>query len=574
MNTPGLLIAAGSLLRWYGLFCVFRCLYLGSLRWFQPVGYDSATNWGRIFRSALTGAIALLVSVPLIGAPMFMELPVFWPMMSPWGWIALLGAWMVVFRLAQQITGSSGSGGRWFEIAGWAAGGLLGFWLFKLDPKNTLTILHGSIPLSPISLGVLILLVLAAVIAMGAGARYVAVRGATKTAISHTLLIIGSFIFGLPFLWLVITSFKEDRDMSAPAGLVWIPKVQETRPVRDPNNPLLTGKYKGLDIQANVEKRYDDGSVLVDVVKPQSLAGANYRAPLSSFKEIDRNANVVSATYQGQKVTALDLADDADGTMHLKILEPKSLEGTMFKELVAKTDPVRHIGLKWDNYPNALEFLPIDAHYGIVYLQNTLVLVILSVVGTLLSSSIVAYAFSRLRFPGREQLFALVLSTLMLPAAVTMLPRFLIFKNLGWIDSLNPLWVPAFFGSAFNIFLLRQFLKNIPLELEDAAKIDGCSYLRTFWSVMIPQIQPALAVIGIWTFMGAWNDFMGPLIYVSSPEHMTISYAVQMFNSDRSGEPGYLMAFTTMAMLPVLALFVFAQRYFIEGVTLSGLGGR
>ena len=112
------------------------------------------------------------------------------------------------------------------------------------------------------------------------------------------------------------------------------------------------------------------------------------------------------------------------------------------------------------------------------------------------------------------------------------------------------------------------------MELEDAAKIDGCSYLKTFWSVMLPQITPALTIIGIWTFMGAWNNFMGPLIYVSSPEHMPISYALQQYNSDRGGEPGYLMAVTTMSMLPVLGLYFFAQRYFIEGVTLSGLGGR
>ncbi|HLK15242.1 MAG TPA: carbohydrate ABC transporter permease, partial [Fimbriimonadaceae bacterium] len=224
--------------------------------------------------------------------------------------------------------------------------------------------------------------------------------------------------------------------------------------------------------------------------------------------------------------------------------------------------------------PTALEFLPTASNYGLTFLGNTLYLVALSVIGTLLSCSIIAYAFSRLRFPGKNLLFAIMLSTMMLPAAVTMLPQFLIFRSLGWIDTLRPLWVPAFLGSAFNVFLLRQFLLNVPMELEDAAKIDGCTYLKTFWSVMLPQITPALAVIGIWTFMGAWNNFMGPLIYVSSPEHMPIAYAVQQYNSDRSGEPGMLMAVTTMSMIPVLSLFFFAQRYFIEGVTLSGLGGR
>jgi len=196
------------------------------------------------------------------------------------------------------------------------------------------------------------------------------------------------------------------------------------------------------------------------------------------------------------------------------------------------------------------------------------------VLGTILSSSIVAYAFSRMRFPGRDALFAVLLSTMMLPGAVTLMPQFLIFRSLGWIDTLYPLWVPAFFASAFNVFLLRQFFKGIPMELEDAAKIDGCSYLRTFWTVMLPQIKPALAVIAVWTFMGAWNNFMGPLIYVNSPENMPLSYALQLFQGDRGAEPGLLMAFATLCIVPVLTVFFFAQRYFIEGVTLSGLGGR
>ncbi len=172
-----------------------------------------------------------------------------------------------------------------------------------------------------------------------------------------------------------------------------------------------------------------------------------------------------------------------------------------------------------------------------MYLKNTLLIVILRG-GNHPGSAIVAYAFSRMQFPGREPLFAVLLSTMMLLAAVTLLPQFLIFRSFGWIDTLLALWVPAFFGSAFNIFLLRQFFLQIPMELEDASKIDGASYPRSFWSVMLPQIKPALAVIAIWTFMGAWNNFMGPLIYINSPENMPISYALQLFSSDRGAEPG------------------------------------
>ena len=134
--------------------------------------------------------------------------------------------------------------------------------------------------------------------------------------------------------------------------------------------------------------------------------------------------------------------------------------------------------------------------------------------------------------------------------------------------------MPTFFAGAFNVFLLRQFFKTIPMELEDAAKIDGCSYFRTLFQVMMPQIKPVLAAISIWTFMGAWNNFMGPLIYVSTPQNMPIAYALQMFQGERGNEFALMMAFATLATIPTVLLFFFAQRYFIEGVQLSGLGGR
>ena len=163
---------------------------------------------------------------------------------------------------------------------------------------------------------------------------------------------------------------------------------------------------------------------------------------------------------------------------------------------------------------------------------------------------------------------------MMLPATITLLPQFLLFRWFGWIDTLVAALVPAFFASAFNVFLLRQFFSQVPSELEDAGKIDGAGVLGTFWRIMLPQIKPALAVVAIWTFMGAWNDFMGPLLYVNTPENMPLSYALQLFQSERGGEPGLMMAFATLTVLPVVALFFFAQRYFIDGVTLSGLGGR
>jgi multiple sugar transport system permease protein len=169
----------------------------------------------------------------------------------------------------------------------------------------------------------------------------------------------------------------------------------------------------------------------------------------------------------------------------------------------------------------------------------------------------------------------LLMSTMMLPGAVTMLPKVLIFRSLGWVDTLNPLWVPSFFTSAFNVFLLRQFFFSIPTELEDAAKIDGCSYVRTLTSVMLPQIKPALIAISVFTAKDAWNNFLDPLIYISSPQKMPISYALSLYtNTNQLFEPGLVLAATTMSILPVVMLFFVAQRYFVEGISLSGLGGK
>jgi ABC-type glycerol-3-phosphate transport system permease component len=227
----------------------------------------------------------------------------------------------------------------------------------------------------------------------------------------------------------------------------------------------------------------------------------------------------------------------------------------------------------WENYSRALEFLPPETRHGLMYLWNTVYVSLMSIIGTVLSASLVAYAFARLRWPGRDAIFVVLLATLMLPGAVTMIPVFLIFKWLRWIDTLRPLWVPAFFGGAFNIFLLRQFFMTIPRDLEDAAKIDGCSFFGIYWRIMLPLIKPALAAVVILTFMGAWNNFMGPLIYISSPEKMPVAYALQLYQSAHSTEYNLLMAAATMVVVPVVLLFFFTQRYFIQGVTLTGIKG-
>ncbi len=220
------------------------------------------------------------------------------------------------------------------------------------------------------------------------------------------------------------------------------------------------------------------------------------------------------------------------------------------------------------NYRGALDYLPFWR-----YAATSVFLVILNIVGNLFSCSLVAYAFARLRWPGRDLSFGIMLATMMIPPQVTMIPYFLIIKSLGWYNTLTPLWFVSFFGNAFNIFLLRQFMKGIPRDLEDAAKIDGCNVWQIYWNVILPLIKPTLACIAIFTFMGVWNDFMGPLIYLSDQRLYPLSLGLYAFNVQAGGNYGMMMAGSLMMTLPVVVIFFFAQKYFIQGVTLTGMKG-
>ena len=225
--------------------------------------------------------------------------------------------------------------------------------------------------------------------------------------------------------------------------------------------------------------------------------------------------------------------------------------------------------IMWSNYKNALEAFPFD-----LYVRNTLIICGFNVVGTLLTASLAAYAFARLRFPGRETIFMILLSTLMLPYAVIMIPRYVEFRWLGWIDSWLPLIVPTWFGgSAFFIFLLRQFFRSIPRELSDSARIDGASEIRIYWQIVMPLARPALAVVAIFTFLDNWNDFLGPLIYISSPDKFTVALGLASFKGLYSTQWEYLMAASAAMTLPTILLFFAAQRYFVQGIVLTGVKG-
>lgn len=225
--------------------------------------------------------------------------------------------------------------------------------------------------------------------------------------------------------------------------------------------------------------------------------------------------------------------------------------------------------LTWDNFSQVLgnENAPFY-----LFFRNSAVIATLSTAGVLVSSSLVAYAFARMKFRGRDRLFILLMSTMMLPGIVTMIPTFVLYKYLHWVDTFYPLIVPAWFGGgAFNIFLLRQFFMGIPRELDEAAIIDGASHSVIFWRIMMPLSGPALATVGIFAFVYNWRDFMGPLIYLNSPEKQTLELGLRTYQSLHDEHWDLLMAGSVLVMIPLLVLFLVGQRYFVKGIVMSGL---
>ncbi|WP_117213639.1 carbohydrate ABC transporter permease [Allorhizocola rhizosphaerae] len=225
---------------------------------------------------------------------------------------------------------------------------------------------------------------------------------------------------------------------------------------------------------------------------------------------------------------------------------------------------------QWSNFTQALTAQPFGR-----YFLNTVVIAVISVLGTVLTCSIAAFSFSRLRWRGRNVVFAVLLSGVMLPYAVTLIPTFVMWQELGALNTIAPLTVPSWFagagGGVLNVFLLRQFFLTIPFELDEAAYIDGASPWRVFWMVVMPLSKPALIVVTIFTFIGTWNDFLGPLLYLNDEEKYTLSIGLASFQSIYITQWGYLMAASAAVIAPIIALFFFLQRYFIEGVTLTGI---
>jgi multiple sugar transport system permease protein len=345
------------------------------------------------------------------------------------------------------------------------------------------------------------------------------IRNFFKSLFSHTVINLVGLCFLIPFLWMAVTSFKTDEDVFH-TPIRWLP--------------------------------YDN--VRVDVNGQQ--------LPIYNVK-----------TDSGIKVLALVKIEEGVGTF----VDPqKPAEQVKYKLQQGQTriaEPIMHISFRWQNFIDAMNR---GSRPGVgasfwVYFKNSLIIAFFTILGALLSNAPVAYAFARLKFPGRDLLFIIVLATLMLPYQVTMIPLYLLFNDfLGWKNTFLPLLVPAFFANAYDVFLLRQFFRTIPEEMCDAARVDGASEWQIFTLIVLPLSVPVLATVSVFTFLYAWNDFTGPLLFLDKPSLFTMALGLRDFQGQRTMVWNQLMAASVVFTIPIVVAFFFAQKTFIQGIKLTG----
>jgi len=284
----------------------------------------------------------------------------------------------------------------------------------------------------------------------------------------------------------------------------------------------------------------------------------------------------LSVTIDGRQAPVYDIPVDGV-TRRLAMVDKQGPTGTFvnpdnpaeqYQLPVQSGKRAMTVVLHWENFAKAVTVVPFGR-----YLVNTLIVVFFGTIGTVVSCTLVAYGFARFRAPGLKILFLLLLATVMLPPQVTLIPAFIIFRKIGWYDTLLPLIVPAFFANAWDVFLLRQFFMGLPTELDDAARIDGCGPLGILWHILIPQAYPVIATVTIFSVLYAWNDFYGPLIYLQSQENFTVAVGLQSFNALYTNQGNLLMAASALALVPPILIFFFAQKLFIQGVVVSGIKG-
>jgi len=345
------------------------------------------------------------------------------------------------------------------------------------------------------------------------------VRDFFQSLFSHAAINFVGMFFLIPFIWMILTAFKSNQDVFHTPPR-WLPYDNVTVNVNGNQLPLYNVETATGVRQLAAVKIVEGVGTFVDPAHPTEEA--QY--------EIQQGDTVIAA-------------------------------------------PIMHIHFNWKNFPDAMER---GSRPGIgasfwVYFRNSLVIAFFSIVGTLFSNTPVAYAFARIKFPGRDLLFVIILATMMLPYQVTMIPIYLFFNDtLGWGNSFLPLIIPTFFANAYDVFLLRQFFRTIPEEMCDAARVDGASEWQIFTQLIIPLSVPVLATVTVFTFLWAWNDFTGPLLFLTSPKNFTMALGLQDFQSQRTMVWNQLMAASVVFTVPIIIAFFFAQKTFIQGIKLTG----
>jgi len=346
------------------------------------------------------------------------------------------------------------------------------------------------------------------------------VREFFQSLFSHAAINFIGLFFLIPFLWMLITAFKSSEDVFHTPPR-WLP-------------------YDNVRVEVNGEQ--------LPLYNVQTEAGVKQ---LAALKIVEGVGTFVDPANPGQE-----------------------MEYEIQQGATKIAEPIMHISFRWQNFSDAMargSRPGVGASFW-VYFKNSLIIAFFSIVGTLFSNTPVAYAFARLKFPGRDILFVLILSTMMLPFQVTMIPIYLFFNDtLHWGNTFLPLIIPTFFANAYDVFLLRQFFRTIPEEMCDAARVDGASEWQIFTRIIIPLSVPVLATVTVFTFLWAWNDFTGPLLFLTSPKNFTMALGLQDFQSQRTMIWNQLMAAATVFTVPIVVAFFFAQKTFIQGIKLTGL---
>jgi len=426
----------------------------------------------------------------------------------------------------------------------------------------------------------------------------------------HLVLLTGAAFFLLPLLWMIATSLKPlDQTMQKPESLtkaflaVGYSAQIDGKTYDVTRRPIDLAKEGTLWIvrpkAAHDDDPFSAGELTLpfgpdqwkDILSFSDGERRQMNAPVTSHVKVlaDKNnpydAKAGKLHLRSGRVVDVDLVKtiEAPGEgMKLWLVREWRSADTNTKSV---SSPFVNVERAWDivaddqiatgpkfipeNYPVALERVHFTRSLG-----NTLLLCLMTVCGTVVSSVIVAYGFAFLEFPGRKALFALTLTTIMVPFVVTMVPVYMLYRSLGWVGTFKPLWVATWFGNAFFIFLLRQFFLGIPKDLLDAARIDGCTELEILWNVVAPLSRPVIAMVALFTFLGTWKDFLGPLIYLNHEKQFTLSLALQTFQSEHGGTPWHLlMAASTVFSLPLIVLFFFAMKTFIRSVAMTGIKG-